>query len=78
MKKLFDSAGADDYSKLCWRIFASYFGSEDCAKLSLQDRMLVVDMCNAFEKYFHKKCKEEDELIGEMNRTINNAQIVII
>jgi hypothetical protein len=67
MKKLFDSADAADYSRLNWRIFASYFGSGDCAKLSLEDRMLVVDMCNAFEKYFHKKCKEEDELKAKLS-----------
>jgi hypothetical protein len=71
MKKLFDAADAKDYSKLCWRIFAVYFGSEDCAKLSLQDRMLVVDLFKSLDKYFMKKWREEDELTAnELKKVI--------
>jgi hypothetical protein len=68
MKKLFDSGDPEDYSKLCWRIFANYLGSEDCGKLSLNDRVLVVELYKAVDKYLMKKWHEQDEQEEERER----------
>ena len=59
--KLFDSADAKDYSRLVWRIFMVYLGSKDCAKQSINDRVLAVELYNILHKYFMKKWREQDE-----------------
>jgi len=61
MKNLFWTANPSEFARLNWRIFMSYLGSPDCGELSLQDRVLVIELYKELEKYFHKKCREADE-----------------
>lgn len=67
-QKLFDAGDPGDFSQLFWRVFMTYLGSDDCAKLTINERVLVVEMYNYFEKWLHKRCKESDEEMEELRR----------
>jgi len=66
LKKFFVNFDASNVAKLSWRVFANYYGSEDCAKLSLQERALIIRFYHALDKDIMREWKKEEKRTVEM------------